>query len=182
MRRSKISKFDFPFCTSRCWLVVLSGLVLLSVTVGCQSGGTESGGDPALAYTCRQAPNIRSANDPIYARLNLIRRERGRSPLFYDRDLSRAARTHVAELVQAGQLDHKNGPSERLRKKGLVRRYVAENLARFEHRASPRDYVVQYWKAGEPEFSNLISPRYVRVGFGLLASPSHCYAVLILTE
>lgn len=150
----------------------------------CQSGAArgENSGDPAFAYTCRLAGKQASANDPVFARINAIRKNRGAAPLFYDRDLARAAQTHAVGIARAGRLDHRDGPSERLRKNGLVRRYVAENLARFEHIAAPRDYVVRYWTAGEPEFSNLISRRYLRVGFGLKATASHCYAVLILTE
>lgn len=182
--------FDFhtAFSSAFCRRTALLALFALngSLLMGCQSGaganGLEERGDPAFAHTCRQAAKQRSANDPIYTRLNALRRARGASPLFYDRDLSRAAHAHAAELAQAGRLDHKAGPSERLRGKGLVRRYVAENLARFEHRALPRDYVVRYWTEGQREYSNLISRRYVRVGFALQASPSHCYAVLILTE
>ena len=98
------------------------------------------------------------------------------------RDLARAAGAYAQELVEVGHLDHKGGPSERLRKKGLVRRFVAENLARFEHNSGPRDYVVKYWTTGEQEFANIVSPRYIRMGFGLAASESYCYAVLILTE
>lgn len=118
----------------------------------------------------------------MYARLNGIRGQQGRSALFYDGDLARAAGAYAQELVEVGHLDHKGGPSERLRKKGLVRRFVAENLARFEHNSGPRDYVVKYWTTGEQEFANIVSPRYIRMGFGLAASESYCYAVLILTE
>ena len=72
-------------------LLVLKG----SLLAGCQSGaggnGLEERGDPAFAHTCRQAAKQRSANDPIYPRLNALRKARGASPLFYDRDLSKAA-------------------------------------------------------------------------------------------
>ncbi|MEQ9362724.1 MAG: hypothetical protein RIF32_00690, partial [Leptospirales bacterium] len=83
--------------------IVLSGLLL----IGCQSvggAGTDPDGDPAFAYTCRQDLKLRSANDPIYGRLNAMRERRGLAPLFFDRDLSRAARAHAADLARDGRL------------------------------------------------------------------------------
>ena len=94
----------------------------------------------------------------------------------------RAAHRLARELARGGERSHRSGPSQRLARVGLVRRSVAENLARFLHRTQPRDYVLKDWLEGDQEAMNMLSPRQSRVGFGIYPTPTHCYATLILTE
>ena len=158
-------------------LVALAGVA--SGVLSCSSTGSPAN-DPAARAQCSLYPD--QGRDPVYARLNVLRRSAGRAPLFYDAALSGIAMSFADSLARSGQIDHAGGPSDRLRQRGLVRRYVAENLARFEHRRDLRSYVVQHWSEQEQESANLLSARYLRMGLGLAANDSHCYAVLILSD
>lgn len=181
MKRSAIWKF------SRRILCPALALALLPAA-HCASGSSkESRADelhppagPAAAAACK--PHSRAATDPIYTRLNRLRAARRVGPLLYDQDLARAAHRFARELARRGELSHRDGPSQRLARIGLVRRSVAENLARFLHRTQPRDYVLKDWLEGDQEAMNMLSPRQSRVGFGIYPTPTHCYATLILTD
>lgn len=128
----------------------------------------------------------RELNQQLLDDLNRMRDTRRLPPLFYDGDLMRAAQYHANRMAGRGELSHgrdqTSGPSDRLKSLGIVRRYVAENIARFVHRRDPGEYVLRYWAGGDQERRNILADRYFRAGAALVPAGEYCYAVLILTD
>lgn len=130
--------------------------------------------------------NVESAVLELQRGINMLRNSRNNQSIITDRDLSEAAQNHVLNLAASGSIGHMdNGghtPIERLEQSGLRRRFVAENVARFEDTASPGRTVLRYWWERNQEGENMIHSRYRRMGAAFAARDGFCYAVLILTD
>lgn len=136
-------------------------------------------GNPAY---CRMTP---VSDDRFLKALNHARFKERSNALFGDGDLQRAAYRQATSLAGSGTLSHdseEGGPSDRLRRRGLVRRYVAENIARLPHGAEPVRRVFEYWMRRDAERASMLHPRYRRAGLALAPGEDDCYFTLILTD
>ena len=126
------------------------------------------------------------AAEKVRVGINRLRSRQRSMPLIVDAPLMAAAQDHARFLLEKSELTHAGqrgaGPAERLENLGLTRRFVAENLARFQHREDPHDYVLGYWWEQNQEGENMILSRYHRMGFAFASDADHCVAVLLLTN
>ena len=96
--------------------------------------------------------------------MNSVRATNGVPPLRVGRVLTRAARSHSADMARRGYFDH--GPFvRRLRNFGVRAPYVGENLA-YGSQPLAAVAVVQMWMASPPHRQNLLDRSFRRVGVG----------------
>lgn len=145
----------------------------------------ENRGKPAehLRQSCslRKHPVKKS----LLGSIERLRQKKGVLDLVEDPVLNLAARHQVNRLAAAGYLYHRDrdgGPLNRLRKMGLQRHFVGENIARLPLIPEPGKAVFRGWRDRPQEYQNLISPRYLRMGVAMLPTAEYCYCVLILTN
>jgi len=148
--------------------------------------------------SCSAVQELPGAGDPLYCQLeasdeerflralNRARyKERKTDGLFGDGDLIRAARSQAQILAHSDELSHESlegGPSDRLQRRGIVRRYVAENIARLPHGAAPLRRVYEYWMQRPEERASMLHPRYRRAGLAMAPGEDYCFIVLLLTD
>ena len=82
----------------------------------------------------------------------------------------------------ASQTGPGGGPLSRLRRQGVYRDLVGENIARVEHTQKPGEAVLIYWLNRRVEARNLMNSRYLRIGVNLQATKKYCYCVLIMSN
>lgn len=143
----------------------------------------------ACASSSKKYVSHCSLRDPavlttIQSNIHRLRVNRGLGPLARDPMLQRAAQKQANRLALVGSLEHGQGggPLLRLRKMGISRRLVGENIARVEHDRQPALTTFRYWTGRRTERENLVNPEFHRMGLGVTASERHCYSVLILSE
>lgn len=148
---------------------------------GCaSSAGARHAGPDAAACTAA----VRDL-EGFYTSINALRSEALARPLTPDPDLARAAGEHARWLATHNVLRHDidaAGPAERLRRRGIVRRRVGENIARIQHGESPLPAMRARWAEPSQEKANLEDDRFVRTGFALASSADFCFGVLLLTD
>lgn len=113
--------------------------------------------------------------------LNLVNRERvaaGLAPLIPNVTLQSAARTHGIELFTFGYLSHRSRdgrwPNERVRALGMRAKVVGENLAYAQDvREAHRALITS-----EAHRANMLSPKYRRLGIGVIDGGS--YGVIVV--
>jgi uncharacterized protein YkwD len=123
--------------------------------------------------------------ESFYTSINALRSDAFARPLTPDPDLARAAGEHARWLAMHNVLRHEidaAGPAERLRRRGIVRRRVGENIARIQHGESALPAMRARWGRPSQEKTNLEDDRFVRTGFALAASADYCFGVLLLTD
>lgn len=122
----------------------------------------------------------------IQSRLDRLRANRRLKPMAFDASLRRAAQKQSNYLALTGSLSHADGsgggPLNRLRKLGISRRVVGENIARVEHDSNPAIPILAFWADRPREAANLVNPEFFRMGLGVTSSERHCYAVLLLSD
>jgi uncharacterized protein YkwD len=96
--------------------------------------------------------------------MNSVRASNGVPPLRVGRALTRAARSHSADMARRGYFDH-GAFVRRLRAFGVRASYVGENLASGSQPLSAAA-VVQMWIASPPHRQNLLDRGFRRVGVG----------------
>ena len=97
--------------------------------------------------------------------INTFRRANGAPALRIGPALTRAARSHSADMVRRGYFDH--GPFvQRLRRFGVRAPYVGENLASGT-KPLGAGAIVQMWIASPPHRQNLLDRGFRRIGVGL---------------
>jgi uncharacterized protein YkwD len=96
--------------------------------------------------------------------MNVVRAQHGVPPLRVGRALTRAARSHSADMARRGYFDH-GAFVQRLRRFGVRAPYVGENLA-YGTRLSA-SAIVQMWIASPPHRQNLLDRGFRRIGIGL---------------
>lgn len=100
--------------------------------------------------------------------MNSFRATNGVPPLRVGRVLTRAARSHSADMLRRGYFEH--GPFvQRLRRFGVRAPYVGENLASGTTPLSAAA-IVQMWIASPPHRQNLLDRGFRRVGVGAAGS------------
>ncbi len=101
----------------------------------------------------------------IVRAMNAIRARHGVPPLRVGRALTRAARSHSADMARRGYFDH--GPFvQRLRSFGVRAPYIGENLA-YGGPALPARIVMQMWMESPSHRATLLHRRFQRVGVGV---------------
>jgi uncharacterized protein YkwD len=97
--------------------------------------------------------------------INSFRATNGAPPLRVGPALTRAARSHSADMVRRGYFDH--GPFvQRLRRFGVRAPYVGENLASGTKPLSAAA-IVQMWIASPPHRQNLLDRGFRLIGVGV---------------
>lgn len=115
-----------------------------------------------------------------------LRAQRDAWPLARDDVLMKAADRRVRELSATNALGHQDkmgsGPLERLKKMGIHRNEVGENIGRVSHTEDPVFQILSNWVQGTQEFRNLVAPKYMRMGVAMAASEEYCYCIVIFSE
>ena len=96
--------------------------------------------------------------------MNSVRASNGLPPLRVGRALTRAARSHSADMARRGYFDH-GAFVRRLRSFGVRASYVGENLASGTQPLGATA-IVQIWMASPPHRQNLLDRHFRRVGVG----------------
>jgi uncharacterized protein YkwD len=96
--------------------------------------------------------------------MNSVRASHGVPPLRVGRTLTRAARSHSADMARRGYFDH-GAFVRRLHAFGVRANYLGENLASGSQPLSAAA-IVQLWIASPPHRQNLLDRGFRRVGVG----------------
>jgi len=96
--------------------------------------------------------------------MNAVRTSNGVPPLRIGRALTRAARSHSADMSRRGYFDH-GAFVRRLRAFGVHASYLGENLASGTQPLSAVE-IVHMWIASPPHRQNLLDRGFRRVGVG----------------
>jgi uncharacterized protein YkwD len=96
--------------------------------------------------------------------MNSVRASHGVPPLRVGRALTRAARSHSADMARRGYFDH-GAFVRRLRAFGVRAPYVGENLASGTQPLAAAA-IVEMWIASPPHRQNLLDRGFRRVGVG----------------
>ena len=96
--------------------------------------------------------------------MNSVRTSNGVPPLRVGRALTRAARSHSADMARRGYFDH-GAFVRRLRAFGVQAPYIGENLASGTQPLGAAA-IVQMWIASPPHRQNLLDRSFRRVGVG----------------
>lgn len=143
-------------------VVVLAFSLVLAV---CASAG-------ATAITPSQLSSARATPTrgeyAIVRAMNVVRTSNGRRPLVVGSALTRAARSHSADMARRGYFDH-GAFVQRLRAFGVRAPFVGENLAEGSHPLLAAA-IVQMWIASSPHRQNLLEPSFRRIGIGVAGS------------
>lgn len=155
--------------------------LLLAVPIACRSSANE-----------RESDNRGGCPDPINAQrrllegANRLRREASLSALIDDPALQRIASRRVVRMAAAGQLTHNAeglSPAAGLRREGLVRSAVGENIARFPASTDSIEKLIELWRRGLQERRNLLDSQFLRAGFGVASlADGECYGLLLLSD
>lgn len=101
----------------------------------------------------------------IVRAVNAVRAQNGAPALRVGRALTRAARSHSADMARRGYFDH-GAFVQRLRRFGVRAPYVGENLA-YGTQPLTAMAIVQMWLASPPHRQNLMDRRFRRIGVGV---------------
>lgn len=162
----------------------LARIALLAALLATPGACTSSAGRDAGANHAACTAAARDI-ESFYSSINALRSDALARPLTPDSDLARAAGDHARWLATHNVLRHDidaAGPAERLRRRGIVRRRVGENIARIQHGESPLPAMRARWAQPSQEKANLEDDRFVRTGFALASSADYCFGVLLLTD
>jgi len=110
----------------------------------------------------------------------------GLTRLREDPELSRAAQNRVETLAREGKLYHMGpggGPLDRLKRMGIERDAVGENIARVKLQAGqdPLQAIARR-RRSRAEIENINNPEYLKIGLGLAPGSEYCYYVVLLTN
>jgi uncharacterized protein YkwD len=139
-------------------VVFLLGLVL--------AVSTQAGADAVTPPTPLNSsgPSVTPSELAVVRVMNSVRQTNGVPPLRVGRALTRAARSHSADMARRGYFDH-GAFVRRLRSFGVRASYVGENLASGSQPLSATA-IVQMWIASPPHRQNLLDRGFRRVGVG----------------
>ena len=112
-------------------------------------------------------------------------------PLERDAVLSGAARGHSADMLRRHFFDHVNPdrqtPADRVRRAGLPARAMGENIWMWSGTTAPplrtlADRSIADWMASAPHRTNVLNPRYTRIGVGAGISPTDARLTVVFSE
>lgn len=101
----------------------------------------------------------------IVRAINVVRVRNGVPRLQVGRALTRAARSHSADMARRGYFEH-GAFVQRLRSFGVRAPYIGENLA-YGGPGLPARTVVQMWMTSPPHRQVMLDRRFQRVGVGV---------------
>ena len=133
----------------------------LALAVSARAGaGSVTHTKPLNASGVRATPSERA----VVRVMNSVRASNGVPPLRIGRLLTRAARSHSADMARRGYFDH-GAFVRRLRSFGVRASFVGENLASGTQPLSAAE-IVRMWTASPPHRQNLLDRGFRRVGVG----------------
>jgi uncharacterized protein YkwD len=142
-------------------LSVVVFLLGLALAVSARAGaGSDTHMQPLNARGVSATPSERA----VVRVMNSVRASNGVPPLRIGRLLTRAARSHSADMARRGYFDH-GAFVRRLRSFGVRASFVGENLASGTQPLSAAE-VVHMWIASPPHRQNLLDRGFRRVGVG----------------
>jgi uncharacterized protein YkwD len=141
-------------------LSVLVFLLGLALAVSARAGATVTPAKPLAPSGALATPDELA----VVRVMNTVRASHGVRPLRVGRALTRAARSHSADMARRGYFDH-GAFVRRLRVFGVRASFVGENLASGTQPLSAAA-VVQMWLASPPHRQNLLDGGFRRIGVG----------------
>jgi uncharacterized protein YkwD len=141
-------------------LSVLVFLLGLALAVSARAGATVTPTKPLAPSGALATPDELA----VVRVMNSVRASRGVPPLRVGRALTRAARSHSADMARRGYFDH-GAFVRRLRAFGVRAPYVGENLA-YGTQPLSAAAIVQMWVASPPHRQNLLDRGFRRIGVG----------------
>ena len=164
--------------TTHVWKALIA-VLLLSTTV--------CGGPPPAAST-----QIDELEREVLELTNHQRMGARLPPLERDTALSAAARAHSADMLRRHFFDHLNPdrqtPAERVKRaSGAPTRAIGENIWMWSGTVAPplrtlADRAVGDWMASAPHRSNVLNPRYTRIGVGAETSATNVRLTVVFSE
>ncbi len=119
----------------------------------------------------RLPADLRSLERETERRINDVRREHGLSPLSKAKALVDVARDHSKDMVRRGYFAHRSpdgrGVDDRVRRRGLAFRELAENLAQNRGVDGPARVAVEGWMRSSGHRANILHPGFTRTGVGI---------------
>jgi uncharacterized protein YkwD len=145
---------------------ILSVVVaLLGVALVASARAEADGGLPPERIASAGVADPTPVELAVVRAINTVRTTNGMPPLRIGRALTRAARSHSADMVRRDYFDH--GPFVlRLRRFGVRAPYVGENLASGTRPLSAVE-IVRMWIESPPHRRNLLDRSFRRIGVGL---------------
>jgi uncharacterized protein YkwD len=140
-------------------------VVVLSLGLAFAAGAPA--GEDAVAQSAPLSSNgaaLSPGELAIVRVMNSVRASNGVPPLRVGRALTRAARSHSADMARRGYFDH-GAFVRRLRSFGVRATYLGENLAAGSQPLTAVE-VVRMWVASPPHRQNLFDRSFRRVGVG----------------
>jgi uncharacterized protein YkwD len=140
-------------------------VVVLSLGLAFAAGAPA--GEDAVAQSAPLSSNgaaLSPGELAIVRVMNSVRASNGVPPLRVGRALTRAARSHSADMARRGYFDH-GAFVRRLRSFGVRAQYLGENLAAGSHPLTAVE-VIRMWVASPPHRQNLLDRSFRRVGVG----------------
>ncbi len=170
------------FSFSHLLIISLLPALMACPTTPKKGNGTTGSTTSKSRYCSMNNPGVKHS---LMNSISRLRSRQGLLDLAEDPRLSRSARLHAARLAREGVLEHGGGGGglmQRLRKIGIRREFLGENIARLPYSSNPGVDVYQHWKTRRRELRNLLDNRYLRVGAAMVPGRDFCYSVLLLSN
>jgi uncharacterized protein YkwD len=128
----------------------------------------------AAQSSCPSGADVASARPAILCLVNAERTSRGLRALREQPRLRKAARRFARRMARRNVFAHnRRGLVRRIKRTGYVRGYrrwsIGENIAWGQGSAGDPAAIVQAWMASPPHRRNILTPRFRRIGIGVVA-------------
>ena len=140
----------------------LLGLVLAF----CAGAGANAVTPSPVSFSGATTPT--AGERAIVRAMNVVRARNGAPPLQVGRKLTRAARSHSADMARRGYFDH-GAFVQRLRRFGVRAPYIGENLASGTEPLTAAA-IVQMWLTSPPHRDILLDRGFRMIGVGVAGS------------
>ena len=147
---------------------ILSVLAPLLGFAFCAGAGATAMTPPPLSAAGKRALAPTRSEYAIVRAMNTVRARNGVPPLRVGPALTRAARSHSADMARRGYFDH-GAFVQRLRSFGVRAPYLGENLA-YGTQPLTAAAIVQMWIASPPHRENLLDRGFRLIGVGVAGS------------
>lgn len=142
-------------------------------------GNNSEGHAPGLAKSSATSPSLDEATAPerrAFKVTNEVRVKNGLTPLAWDPELCRMARTHSRNMATLGFFSHETPEGLRLRDRalatGILRfRVLAENIAYNQGYDDPGAFAVERWMISFSHRANILSREFQESAIGTFVTP-----------